>query len=169
MKKAFSLILAIIFIVLLATIGMLSFGVSATGVKQTDNLYLSEQAKLIAKSATEHAIMKIQQCDFSDSRLIKIVKDYPKSGDDYLLKSTVYVTYIGVNLPTTCKEKINDENPKNSTCNSWIDSGATKDRNGLDINGKTLIQAVILDTVVESNPAANTEVIRYSRTTTQKP
>lgn len=157
MKKAFSLILAIIFIVLLATIGMLSFGVSATGVKQTDNLYLSEQAKLIAKSATEHAIMQIQQYDFATNCLYEIPKKYPNDSN-WLLQSTVYVTYIGKNKPANCPVK------------NWIDSGATKDRNGLDIPpGKTLIQAVILDTVVESNPAANTEVIRYSRTTTQKP
>lgn len=154
MKKAFSLILAIIFIVLLATIGMLSFGISATGVKQTDNLYLSEQAKLIAKSATEHAIMQIQQNDFSQNCVNLITKWYPNQ-TNWLLKANVTVTYIGVNLPATCNSKIN--------------SGATKDRNGLPINDKTLIQAVILDTVVESNPQANTEVIRYSRTTTQKP
>ena len=65
MKKGFSLILAIIFILLVASIGALSMAISSSSAKTSVNLFIHEQAKLLADGAAEYAIMKVQQNDFT--------------------------------------------------------------------------------------------------------
>ena len=44
MRKGFSLVTAIIFIVLIATLGMFSLNISATTARQTTHIFLREQA-----------------------------------------------------------------------------------------------------------------------------
>ena len=56
MRKGFSLITAIIFVVLVATLAMFSINTSATTAKQTSDVFLREQAELLAQGATEIAI-----------------------------------------------------------------------------------------------------------------
>ena len=65
MKKGFSLILAIIFILLVASIGALSMAISSSSAKTSVNLFIHEHAKLLADGAAEYAIMKVQQNDFT--------------------------------------------------------------------------------------------------------
>ena len=54
MKKGFSLILAIIFILLVASIGALSMSISSSSAKTSVNLFIHEQAKLLADGAAEY-------------------------------------------------------------------------------------------------------------------
>ena len=65
MRRGFSLIIAIIFLVLVATIGMFSLNTSAVTAKQTTDIFLREQADLLAQSATEVAILNLLQRNFS--------------------------------------------------------------------------------------------------------
>lgn len=65
MRRGFSLIIAIIFLVLVATIGMFSLNTSAVTAKQTTDIFLREQAELLAQSATEVAILNLLQRNFS--------------------------------------------------------------------------------------------------------
>lgn len=139
MKRGFSLIMAIVFIVVIITIGMLSFTLSNTSVKQTTEQYLSEQAEALAMSASEYAIYKIQNHDFSKDYLNNV---NIKSG---VLSAHVSIKYI---------------NTKSKTENSKTDFA--------DQGNK--IRAVILTTIVESNPdIIKDQNIRYVRITTQKP
>lgn len=64
MRRGFSLIMAIIFLVLVATIGMFSLNTSAVTAKQTTDIFLREQAELLAQSATELAILDLLETDF---------------------------------------------------------------------------------------------------------
>ncbi len=64
MKKAFSLIMAIFFVVMLGIVGTLTSRIIAGGSKESADLYLYEQAKLLAISGTEYAILRIQEKDF---------------------------------------------------------------------------------------------------------
>lgn len=139
MKRGFSLIMAIVFIVVIITIGMLSFTLSNTSVKQTTEQYLSEQAEALAMSASEYAIYAIQKHDFSQNYLNNVNL---KSG---VLSAHVSIKYI---------------NTKSKTEDSKTDF--------TDKDNK--IRAVILTTIVESNPdIIKDQNIRYVRITTQKP
>lgn len=139
MKRGFSLIMAIVFIVVIITIGMLSFTLSNTSVKQTTEQYLSEQAEALAMSASEYAIYAIQKHDFSQNYLNEV---NITSG---VLSAHVSIKYI---------------NTKSKTKNSKTDF--------TDKDNK--IRAVILTTIVESNPdIIKDQNIRYVRITTQKP
>lgn len=139
MKRGFSLIMAIVFIVVIITIGMLSFTLSNTSVKQTTEQYLSEQAEALAMSASEYAIYAIQKHDFSKNYLKNVSI---KSG---VLSAHVSIKYI---------------NTKSKTEDSKTDF--------TDKDNK--IRAVILTTIVESNPnIIKDQNIRYVRITTQKP
>ena len=94
MKKGFSLILAIIFILLVASIGALSMSISSSSAKTSVNLFIHEQAKLLADGAAEYAIMKVQQNDFTATCVDEIEINYPNE-DSPTFKANISITYIG--------------------------------------------------------------------------
>ena len=94
MKKGFSLILAIIFILLVASIGALSMAISSSSAKTSVNLFIHEQAKLLADGAAEYAIMKVQQNNFADTCVDEIEINYPNE-DSPTFKANISITYIG--------------------------------------------------------------------------
>ena len=68
MRRAFSLVTAIFVMVLIGTILALAFTLSSTTVKQTGDVYMREQARLLAKSAVEYEILRIMGAnDFNTS------------------------------------------------------------------------------------------------------
>lgn len=89
MKKGFSLILAIIFILLVASIGALSMSISSSSAKTSVNLFIHEQAKLLADGAAEYAIMKVQQNNFAATCVDEIEINYPN------FRANISITYIG--------------------------------------------------------------------------
>ncbi|MCI6343749.1 MAG: hypothetical protein MR769_03585 [Campylobacter sp.] len=94
MKKGFSLILAIIFILLVASIGALSMSISSSSAKTSVNLFIHEQAKLLADGAAEYAIMKVQQNDFAATCVDEIEINYPNNTNP-TFKANISITYIG--------------------------------------------------------------------------
>ena len=94
MKKGFSLILAIIFILLVASIGALSMSISSSSAKTSVNLFIHEQAKLLADGAAEYAIMKVQQNNFADTCVDEIEINYP-NGTNPTFRANIAITYIG--------------------------------------------------------------------------
>lgn len=139
MKRGFSLIMAIVFIVVIITIGMLSFTLSNTSIKQTTEQYLSEQAEALAISASEYAIYKIQDNNFSKDYLNNV---NIKSG---VLSADVSIKYI---------------NTKSKTENSKTDF-ADKDNKIRAVILTTVVKSDP-DIIKDQN-------IRYVRITTQKP
>ena len=96
MKKGFSLILAIIFILLVASIGALSMSISSSSAKTSVNLFIHEQAKLLADGAAEYAIMKVQQNDFATTCVDEIEINYPNDKDkNPTFRANISITYIG--------------------------------------------------------------------------
>jgi hypothetical protein len=59
------MLFAIIFLVILGTLGALMMNFSSLSLKQTSDLYLGLEEKLKAKSATEYAIMALESRDFT--------------------------------------------------------------------------------------------------------
>jgi len=72
LKKSFAMLFAIGVIVVLGTIGMLMMKFASVGLKQTTDNYISLQAELYAKSATELAIQAIEARDFSNGCINKM-------------------------------------------------------------------------------------------------
>lgn len=146
MKKGFSLILAIIFILLVASIGALSMSISSSSAKTSVNLFIHEQAKLLADGAAEYAIMKVQQ-NFATTCVDEIEINYP-NGTSPTFRANISITYI-------------------------FDGGTIKNCTNIRDSDKTGLQAIIISGQVRSlldEGAGNSrENLAYSFTTTQIP
>ncbi|MFK5881814.1 MAG: type II secretion system protein [Sulfurospirillum sp.] len=141
MRKGFSLLTAIIFLVLIATISAISISLSTQSVKQTSDMYLKAQAQLLLRSGTEFAMLALSGHNYSTNCLEKIDMTY-----NNMLDINVSIDYIGSGLP----------------CNSShiLDNNISTD----DSN-----RTVIIDTIVTTKPDVATEPIRLHRRTIQKP
>ena len=100
MRRGFTLIAAIFFVVIASSICMLALSIASTSVKQNSEIYLREQSELVARAATEYAILAIISNDFSATCLGKQSKnaseDNPISGEfGDLFTFKVYVKYFG--------------------------------------------------------------------------
>ncbi|MDY4803645.1 hypothetical protein [Campylobacter sp.] len=144
MKKGFSLILAIIFILLVASIGALSMSISSSSAKTSVNLFIHEQAKLLADGAAEYAIMKVQQNNFAATCVDEIEINYP-NGTSPTFKANISITYIG-------------DGETIQHCTNRIES-----------EEKTGLQSIIISGQVRSLLENSRENLAYSFTTTQIP
>lgn len=154
MKKGFSLILAIIFILLVASIGTLSMAISSSSAKTSVNLFIHEQAKLLADSASEYALMKVQQNDFETTCVDEIEINYP-SADKPTFKAYISITYIGdKDTIKNCANKIESDK---TGLQSIIISGQVK-----SLIGRA-------DTSDDTTKDLFREYLAYSFTTTQIP
>lgn len=144
MKKGFSLILAIIFILLVASIGALSMSISSSSAKTSVNLFIHEQAKLLADGAVEYAIMKVQQNDFATTCVDEIEINYP-NGTSPTFIANISITYIG-------------DGETIQHCTNQIES-----------EEKTGLQSIIISGQVRSLLENSRENLAYSFTTTQIP
>ncbi|MDD7090462.1 hypothetical protein [Campylobacter sp.] len=143
MKKGFSLILAIIFILLVASIGALSMSISSSSAKTSVNLFIHEQAKLLADGAAEYAIMKVQQNDFAATCVDEIEINYPDNTNP-TFKANISITYIG-------------DGETIQHCTNQI------------VSEKTGLQSIIISGQVRSLLENSRENLAYSFTTTQIP
>lgn len=145
MRKGFSLLTALIFLILIATISALSISLSTQSVKQTSDIFLKNQAELLLRSGTEFALLAMSGHDYSANCLNEVNIRYPDS-TEYTHDINITLGYIGSGLP--------------ATCNQILDNNLDTDESN---------RTVIIDTVVTSNPTLSTEPIRLHRRTIQKP
>lgn len=148
MRKGFSLIMAIFFIVLVSTLGALALSLSTQSAKQTFDVYLREQAELLAQSATEYAILAISAHDreATGNCINDITNIRFPVADTPLFTTDIHIRYLGRDLPAGCN-KLGDNNL------STDDSNVT----------------ALIDVFVKSNEDISVEPIRYHRRTLQKP
>jgi len=97
-REAFSLIMAIIVIVLMATVAMLIMTMSGKMVKGTTTQYQQEQAVLYAKSYTEYAIMAVMANDRNVSN--NCLNTINGSVDNYTIRTEI--SYIGDAQVASC-------------------------------------------------------------------
>ena len=100
MRRGFTLIAAIFFVVIASSICMLALSIASTSVKQNSEIYLREQSELVARAATEYAMLAIISNDFSTTCLGNQSKnaseDNPIAGEfGDLFTFKVYVKYFG--------------------------------------------------------------------------
>ncbi|MGB2552474.1 hypothetical protein ACPF04_04775 [Campylobacter sp. MOP51] len=155
MRSGFSLVMAIMFLVLVATLSMFALSLSATTSKHTTDIFLREQAELLAQGATEMAVQNLlgmeignvggtQRCPTANAAARRIVNTNLSRNGTILFNVTVdVVDFIG---------QING-------CGTPI----TLDGAGNNPSTGT----VILDVTVTSNPDFNIP-IRFHRRTIQK-
>lgn len=150
MRSGFSLVMAIMFLVLVATLSMFALSLSATTSKHTTDIFLREQAELLAQGATEMAVQNLlamqignggtpQQCPTANPAARRIVNtNLARNGANLFAVTVDVVDFIG---------QING-------C-------------GTAIQTPTSVGTVILDVTVTSNPALGIPV-RFHRRTIQK-
>jgi len=138
-RKGFSLLLAIIVMIIIATLMALMISITSTTVKQTSDIYVSEQTKLLAKSATELALLAISGHNNNNNCIENMNFTYQTYYD-----VNISLYYIGNSLPC---------NPSHLLDNNI----STSESNG----------TVIIDTYVTFK--GSSEPIRYHRRTIQKP
>lgn len=140
MRKGFSLLTAILFLVLVATISVLALSLSTQSAKQTTDIFLKTQAEILAKSSTEYALLSMSGHDYSSNCLNKIDAEYNEMFD-----INISIQYIGSGLPTGCTQL------------------------GSDIITSDSNRTVIIDTIVQSKDSIGNEPIRFHKRTIQRP
>jgi len=127
MRNAFSMLTAIVVIVLMAGITALVMNLSGKIVTETTSQYRKEQAMLLAKSYTEFAILAIQGHNMQANGCLRTLTGIINStqydtanngganrGEGYRI--TVRLRYVGLPLSINCKKANRlDPSPKNTT------------------------------------------------------
>lgn len=149
MKKGFSLLTALLFMILIATLGALAISLSTQSAKQTGDLYLREQGELLLQSGSEYALLALSAHDHNTRCLEQINATYTPDGTQNLFDINISLRYFGNGLPTDCPTP-SDNNISN-----------------IDTNESNM--TVMIDTIVTSNPSLSSEPIRLHRRTIQKP
>ena len=119
MRKAFSMITAIIVIVLMATVAMFIMNLSGKMVKGTTTQFQREQAILLAKSYTEYAIMAATANEHTGGQCLTDISGNYGGNDGYDIN--VKISYIGRDLDGSCRILSNDVNTTKSPLNIIVD------------------------------------------------
>ncbi len=148
MRRGFTLIAAIFFVVIASSICMLALSIASTSVKQNSEIYLREQSELVARAATEYAMLAIISNDFSTTCLgnqsENASEDNPIAGEfGDLFTFKVYVKYFG-DMGDACKNK-----------DAVIVKGANQG-------------TIMLDVFVSSKPGKVSNPINFHKRTLQK-
>lgn len=94
-RKAFSLMTAIIVIVLMSTVAIFIMSISGRIVKETTAQYQREQAALLAKSYTEFAIMSVTANDRNGSNCLSDIDGTIGSPSNGGYSIRTRIAYIG--------------------------------------------------------------------------
>jgi len=154
-RRGFSMILAIVFIVIIATLGMLALAMSAQAAKSTEETYLREQANMLAMNAAELAILAMQESTYAENSnsntwLDTVEVFYPEE-TDWLLRATVDIDYMSQKTLSGVNQALNN-----------IEAAA----NGITTSRDNI---AMLKITVESNPDLVNDRIRIFRSTVQRP
>lgn len=97
MRRGFTLIAAIFFVVIASSICMLALSIATTSVRQNSEIYLREQSELVARAATEYAVLAVLSNDFYKAGAVCIGdKNNPIKGEfGELFTFEVFVKYFG--------------------------------------------------------------------------
>ena len=148
-RKGIALFTAIAFLLIMATIGGLTISMTTQTTKRGTDLYFQEQAHLLAKSATEFALLAISghHRAVTNNCVNTINSRYPATNPIYDINTTIrYIGFTNTGF--------------GANCNRYIENIQTPESNG----------TVLIDVVVTTNATAGlTEPVRFHRRTLQKP
>jgi len=78
LKKGFSLLFTLIFVMIMAVVGVMILEFSTSSVKHTARSFMDTKAELALRAATEYAIMALQGHDYTHGRINKINLHFPE-------------------------------------------------------------------------------------------
>ena len=146
MRRGFTLIAAIFFVFIASSICMLALSIASTSVKQNSEIYLREQSELVARAATEYAMLAIiSNNDFYKTGAVCIGDEHNPIAGEFgdLFTFKVFVKYFG-DMGDACKNK-----------DAVIVKGANQG-------------TIMLDVFVSSKPGKASNPINFHKRTLQK-
>ena len=153
-RGGFAMIMAIFFMVLMATLMLYMLNASAETTERTTSDYVNEQAQLLAKSTVEYALLRVSGFDrktdvngIATDCLTKLNLTYPETSPMYDI--TVNISYhgLGATAPAKC----------------------TANGTQASINTAESVGTMLIDVYVESRDDLQlNEPVRYHRRTLQK-
>ncbi len=172
MRKAFSMLTAIVVIVLMAGITALVMSLSGKIVSETTSQYRKEQAMLLAKSYTEYAILAIQGHDMQTNECLRTITGIinatqfdtangggANNGEGYRI--TVSLRYAGLPTTITCPNARRlDLNANRST--------STDVAVMVDVNVRYRDLDTVGNTLANGGSVADAPWVNYNRRTLQK-
>ena len=121
-RKAFSMITAIIVIVLMSSVAMFIMSISGKMVKETTTQYQREQAILLSKSYTEYAVMAVTANEHN-STSTPCLNTISGTYQDYKIDANISYIGYGINAAGVkkCDRVDNSVTTLNSPLNIIID------------------------------------------------
>ena len=161
-RSGFAMIMAIILIVVLSTIVAYTLSLTSQTTKQSTDLYMREQAVLLAQSAAEYTLLAIsgynRGTNTNTNCLGSVNAQYPDNTNP-LFDINVTIGYIGLGC-------IKDD--KNNVLNTTFTSTGYNYISESNVTTPESNGSVLLDITVTSEANTSTEPIRYFRRTIQK-
>lgn len=158
MRSGMAMIMAIAFLVVIAGMMAIMLNMSSLANKRTEHIYFTEQAQLLAKSATEFALLAISGHNRAgDSCVQTVTSTYPAVNPFFNINTTI--RYIGLNAA----------NPSTCFTNAFINPALTSTPPSLTTSQSE--GTVLIDVYVTSIDATLNvgETINFHRRTMQKP
>lgn len=143
---------------LIATVGAMILSIATTSSKKATDDYLRIQAEMLARSATEFAVMRVQGFDRKgpDATINTAddtcLENLDITADPYVANVTISYLFNGTK-PANCNNVLSSD-----------DVGYKPQVEDTDLNGMTII-----DVVVTTTDGTSTEPIRIHKRTLQKP
>jgi len=153
-RKAFSMITAIIVVLLMAAVGAMVMSLSGKMVKETTTQFQKEQAILLAKSYTEYAVMAVSANSDRLNNCINTIQNNPEAPPILGLYT------IKINISYLSNNNSLPPNLKTSNCPTLIDN----------IKDPKSPLSIIVDAYVKYKDPdnRNNQTITYHRRSLQK-
>ncbi len=139
MRRGFGLITAIIILVAVAVLMTLMMSLSSASLKSTTDVYLKEQAELLARSAVEYTLLAISGHDNNNSCIENINITYPDSTTP-THEANVSIYYFFDGAPAGCSHVLDGTIvTKESNMTALIDVTVRVDMNNTGITDPIVI------------------------------
>jgi len=149
-RNGFAMIMAIFFMIVIATLLTYMLSTSSETAQRTTNTYVNEQAQLLAKSATEYAILRVSGINRATTGCLTSFNAHYPSNANPIYDINVSINYFG--LTNACA-------PLFGAGGTAIGTIQTAESNG----------TMMIDVYVSDNAGLLlNEPIRYHRRTLQK-
>ena len=149
-RNGFAMIMAIFFMIVIATLLTYMLSTTTETAKRTTNTYVNEQAQLLAKSATEYAVLRVSGVNRATAGCLTSFNAHYPSNANPIFDINVTINYFGLT----------------NACAPLFGAGATATGTiqTPESNGTMLIDVYVSDNA----GLLLSEPIRYHRRTLQK-
>jgi len=155
-RRGFGLITAIVLLVLIATVGTMILSIATTSSKKATDDYQRIQAEMLARSATEFAVMRVQGFDRNNGG--KCLENLDINASPFDVNVTINYLLKG-NKPANCANT-------NIFASADVNTPEVADS---DLSGTVILDVVVTEQMPSDQSTWNKEPIRIHKRTIQKP